>query len=243
MSNPRIEHGLPRRVLAIGAHPDDIELLCAGTLARFLNAGSSVHLAVATRGDRGGSDGPSPALADRRRAEAEAAAAILGAPIDFLGFGDAEVFDTSEARSRFVALIRKAKPDLILTHDPDDYHVDHVRVSDLTATASWSAASGGHISDEPPLDRPPTLLYMDTIAALKFDPSHYVDISDVFELKQRMLACHASQTARNDGGIHALAELAEVQSRLRGFQVGVRYAEAFRPAPLWGRTRPGPLLP
>ncbi|WP_158633559.1 PIG-L deacetylase family protein [Tautonia sociabilis] len=235
--------GLPGRVLAIAAHPDDIELLCAGTLARFLELGSSVHLAVVSKGDRGGPSGPDPSLADRRRAEAEAAAALLGAPIDFLGFGDSEVFDTPEARSRFVSVIRKARPELILTHAPEDYHIDHVRVGELATMASWFAASGGHMGEHPPLARPPAVVYMDTIAASNFEPSHYVDISEQIDLKRRMLACHASQTGRDDGGIHALQELAETQARLRGFQAGVRFAEAFRPAPLWGRRRAGPLLP
>ncbi|MEW4568876.1 PIG-L family deacetylase [Tautonia sp. JC769] len=234
---------LPRRVLAIAAHPDDIEILCAGTLARFLELGSSVHLAVACRGDRGGPAGSDPALADRRRAEAEDAASLLGAPIDFLDFRDAGVFDTPEARDRFVSVIRKARPDLILTHAPEDYHIDHIRVGELTAAASWFAASGGHLGDQPSLDRPPALVFMDTIAGSGFEPSLYVDISDHFDLKRRMLACHASQTGRSDGGIHALADLAETQARFRGFQVGVRFAEGFRPAPLWGRRRAGPLLP
>ena len=243
MSSDRNELGLPRRVLAIGAHPDDIEILCAGTLARFLDLGAAVHLAVACQGDRGGPAGSDPELADRRRAEARAAAALLGAPIDFLEFQDAGVFDTPEARERFVSVIRKARPDLILTHPPEDYHIDHIRVGELASAASWFAASGGHVGDQPCLDRPPAVVFLDTIAGSGFEPSLYVDISDHFELKRRMLACHQSQTARDDGGIHALADLAETQARFRGFQVGVRYAEAFRPAPLWGRRRAGPLLP
>jgi LmbE family N-acetylglucosaminyl deacetylase len=84
---------------------------------------------------------------------------------------------------------------------------------------------------------------MDTIAAVGFDPTHHFDISATIDRKRRMLECHASQTDREDGGIHALSELLEVQARLRGFQCGVRYAEAFRTAPLWGRMRAGGLLP
>ncbi|QDV38136.1 PIG-L deacetylase family protein [Tautonia plasticadhaerens] len=235
---------LPGRVLAIGAHPDDLELLCSGTLARFLDLGSAVELAVACRGDRGGSGGPDPALADRRRAEAEAAAGALGAPIRFLGFGDSDVYDSPESRARFVSLLRESRPDLVITHPPEDYHADHARVGELAGMACWLSASGGWVvGDRPPLGRPPVLVYMDTIAAVGFEPAHYVDISSAIDRKRRMLACHASQTSREDGGIHALAELMEVQSRLRGFQCGARFAEAFRPAPLWGRIRPGGLLP
>ncbi|CAN5901226.1 PIG-L family deacetylase [soil metagenome] len=234
---------LPRVVLAIGAHPDDLELLCAGTLARFLEAGSVVHLAVACRGDRGGSQGPDPVLADRRKEESRQAAECLGVPITFLDFGDAEVYDSPEARARFIHLLRSVRPELVITHGPDDYHDDHVRVGELTAKCSWFSASGGQRTDQPPLDQPPTLVYMDNIAGVGCEPTHLVDISPAFDMKQRMLACHVSQTGRSDGGVHQLAELAEVQSRLRGFQCGVQYAEGFRAAPLWGRRRPEPLLP
>ncbi|CAN5903061.1 PIG-L family deacetylase [soil metagenome] len=235
--------GLPRRVLAIGAHPDDIELLCAGTLARFRELGAYVHLAVACRGDRGGSGGPDPTLAVRRLEESCRSAELLGAPIDFLDFGDAEVFDSPAARARFVRLLRMARPELVLTHGPDDYHDDHVRVGELAVKCCWFAASGGHCSDHEPLDRPPAVVYMDNLAGIASEPTHLVDITDTFDLKRRMLACHASQVGRSDGGIHRLAELAEVQARLRGFQCGVTYAEGFRAALLWGRRRPEPLLP
>src|SRR5262245_53123921 len=113
---------LPQRVLAIGAHPDDIELSCAATLAKFIRAGSYVHLAVACRGDRGGASGPDAALAARRADEARGAAAILGAPVDFLGLGDAEVQDTPETRLLFLRLLRAVRPDLVITHAPTDYH-------------------------------------------------------------------------------------------------------------------------
>jgi LmbE family N-acetylglucosaminyl deacetylase len=231
-------------VLAIGAHPDDLELLCSGTLARFLDLGVAVELAVACRGDRGGSIGPDPDLADRRRSEAEAAARVLGVPIRFLEFGDSDLYDSPESRARFVGLLRESRPDLVITHPPEDYHADHVRVGELAGMACWFAASGGWVvGDLPPLETPPSLVFMDTIAAVGFEPTQYVDISATIDRKRRMFECHASQAAREDGGIHALAELLEVQARLRGFQCGARYAEAFRTAPLWGRMRAGPLLP
>jgi LmbE family N-acetylglucosaminyl deacetylase len=232
---------LPRRVLALGAHPDDIELLCAGTLARFLQEGSEVHLAVACRGDRGG---PDPDRGRLRREEAAAAARLLGAPLHALGFRDAGVRDTPAARARFLRLFRRVRPDLVLTHGPTDYHEDHVRVGDLAARCAWFAASAGHrVGDLPPLEHPPALVYMDNLAGVGFEPTHYVDITATMETKRRMLACHASQLRRRDGGIADLAELAETLARLRGFQCGVHHAEGFRPAPLWGRRRPEPLLP
>jgi LmbE family N-acetylglucosaminyl deacetylase len=234
---------LPRRVLALGAHPDDIELSCAGTLARYLREGCEVHLAVACLGDKGGGAGSDLALASLREEEARRSADILGAPISFLGIPDATASDTPPQREAFLRLLREVRPDLILTHGPDDYHADHVAVSDLAAKASWFCASGGHVTGQEPLARPPAVIFMDNVGGLASEPSHLVDISETFEVKRRMLACHASQTARQDGGIHHLSELMETLAQLRGFQGGVRYAEGFRPAPLWGRRRPEPLFP
>lgn len=241
MSANPLQSTLPQRILAVGAHPDDIELLCAGTLARFLQAGCTVHLGVACRGDRGGSKDPS--WGGRREKEARAAAEVLGAPIEFLRMGDADVWDTPEVRKQFIALLRRARPDLIITHGPDDYHDDHVRVGDLVCKCAWFAASVGHVGDEASLAAPPTVVYMDNVAAIGFEPTHFVDISETLEIKRTMLACHGSQTERFDAGMHQLDELVLTQARMRGFQCGTRYAEGFRPAALWGRRRPEPLFP
>jgi LmbE family N-acetylglucosaminyl deacetylase len=234
---------LPRRVLALGAHPDDIELSCAGTLAKFLEAGSEVHLAVACRGDRGGSSGPDPDLANCRHLEARHAAEALGAPIHFLDIGDTDVWDTPELRRRFISLFRVTRPELILTHCSNDYHDDHVRVSDLACKCAWFAASPGHLTDEPPLDAPPGVFFMDNLAGIGFEPTHLVDISATFETKRRMLACHESQLRRADGGMSKLVEMSETLARLRGFQCGASFAEGFRPALLWGRRRAEPVFP
>lgn len=232
--------GLPRRVLAVGAHPDDVELLCAGTLAKFVTTGSEIHIAVVCRGDRGGAVPGLPAI---RQEESRRAAAVLGAPLTFLGIGDAEVRETVEMRSLFIDLLRDVRPELILTHGPNDYHDDHTTTSRLIATCAWYAASVGHRSEQPVLDIPPAILYMDNIAGIGSEPTHLVDITDTIVLKRRMLACHRSQLRRSDSGLPDLEELAETLARLRGLQCGVRYAEGFRAAPHWGRRRPEPLLP
>lgn len=238
-----VARGLPRRVLAVGAHPDDLELACAGTLARFRDEGAAVVLAVACRGDKGGAPAGGERLEDVRRRETLQAAALLGAPVEFLGLGDAEVRDTPETRRLFVSLLRRSAPEVLITHGPDDYHEDHVRVGRLAEAAAWFAASAGHVTPEPPLAAPPAVVFMENVAGMNFEPTHLVDVTPVMDLKRRMLACHASQLARPDGGLAPLGELAETLARLRGFQCGVRYAEGFRPAALWGRRRPEPLFP
>jgi LmbE family N-acetylglucosaminyl deacetylase len=231
---------LPRSVLALGAHPDDIELSCAGTLARFVQSGSSVHLAVACRGDRGGQGTD---LAARRRAEATRAAEVLGAPIAFLEQGDGDVWDTPEIRLRVVRLLRDVRPELVITHAPSDYHDDHVRVGEVASKCAWFAASAGFETGQPPLDGPPAVVHMDNVAGVGFEPTHLVDITATMDTKRRMLACHESQLVRDDGRFPRLSELAETLARLRGFQCGTTYAEGFRPALLWGRRRPEPLFP
>jgi LmbE family N-acetylglucosaminyl deacetylase len=236
--------GLPRRVLAVSAHPDDIELSCAGTLARFLRAGTYVHLAIACRGDRGSTGcGPDQDLARRRAEEARQAAEILGAALDLLDVGDTEVDDTPEIRGRVLRLLRSVRPDLIITHAPTDYHQDHVRLGTLVANCAWFATSPGHDTGQPPLDALPTVVFMDNVAGMNFEPTHYVDITETIAVKRQMLACHQSQINRTDSGISRLEELAETLAKLRGFQCGVAYAEAFQAAPLWGRRRPEPIFP
>ena len=232
---------LPQRILAVGAHPDDIELSCAGTLLRYLQAGCVVQMAVACRGDRGGSNDPD--AGSRREAEARAAAGVLGSSIEFLHLGDADVWDTAEVRRTFVGLLRRTRPELVITHAPDDYHADHVQVGDLVTKCAWFAASVGHVTEEAPLPEPPAVMYMDNVAAIRSDPTHLVDISGAMETKRRMLACHVSQIGRAGGGVHQLEEMMLAQGRLRGFQAGVRYAEGFRPALLFGRRRTEPLFP
>lgn len=235
----------PSRVLAIVAHPDDMELLCAGTLARFRERGAEVQVTIACRGDRGGPAESRDQLAARREAEATEAARLLDAEIEFLRLSDAEVCDDPPTRERFLKAIRAFQPDLILTHSPDDYHQDHRQVSALATDCSWYAASAGHVTDPPsdPLPAPVAVAYCDTIAAIHFEPSHLVDISSTFDLKLRMLRCHQSQLSRNDSGMDQLIEMATTQARLRGLQCGVQYAEGFTVCRRFGRRRPEPLFP
>ena len=128
------------RVLAVGAHPDDLEILCAGTLARYKQAGHEVIMAHACNGDCGHFVIPPEELARQRAAEARAAAEILGAEvltIPDMGDGDLRGDDV-KARMAMVDIIRMARPDVIITHGPEDYMPDHVAVSELVfLPASW----------------------------------------------------------------------------------------------------------
>ena len=189
------------RVLAVVAHPDDVELLCAGTLARTRADNAAVAMCTMCRGNRGVTAGESAnersfGVSEMRQAEFTAAAQLLGAEVFFGGIGDGELEDTPDQRRVLVSILRRFRPTLVLTHSPNDYHADHRAASKLAEAASWFACSAGHITGEPPLERPPAVWLMDTVEMHGFSPGFYVDVSAHIQLKRDMLACHKSQLDR-----------------------------------------------
>ncbi len=217
------------RVLAIVAHPDDTELLCAGTLARAKADGAAIGICVLCRGDKGQPGKVIRNLAAVRRKEMTAAAKLLGADLLTGEFSDGELFDTKESRLRVVELVRRFQPTLMLAHAPEDYHPDHKAASALAEAASWFCASRGHKTKSRPLIAPPSVWFMDTVNMQGFTPGFYVDVSAHIALKERMLACHRSQLLRgDDGDFSPLLDLMRRQSLTRGAQAGVLAAEAFR---------------
>jgi LmbE family N-acetylglucosaminyl deacetylase len=228
------------RVLAIVAHPDDAELLCAGTLARARADGAVVGIGVLCQGDKGQ---PTPPVADLpavRRAELQEAAALLGADVLCGDFPDGGLFDGPTERAKVNELLRRFRPTLVLAHTPDDYHVDHRAAAALAEAATWLGASAGQTSALPPLPAPPALWWMDAVNLGDFVPEFFVDISDFVALKQRLLACHRSQLQRSDDQAFApLQVLMLRQCQTRGAQAGVAAAEAFRSHRAWKRARAG----
>lgn len=217
------------RVLAVVAHPDDAELLCAGTLGRARDDGAAVGICVMCQGDRGQTDPPTPNLAEVREREMQAAAALLGGELHQCGYGDAALLDDLPARAKLTDVLRAFRPTLVLAHWPGDYHPDHQAASKLAEAATWFAASRGHSSTLPPLAESPALWWMDTVNMAGFEPAFYVDVSPHMQLKRQMLACHASQVGRAGQREFApLTELMDRQAAARGAQAGVESAEAFR---------------
>lgn len=232
------------RVLAIGAHPDDTEILCAGTLGRYARAGHHVTIAIATDGTAGHRTLAPEALAPIREREARAAADLLGAELLWLGFPDEFLFDDAPTRLAFVDAVRQARPDVILAHAPNDYHPDHRAASQLAFSASFVATLPNVRTDHPAHDTVAALYYMDTLAGTGFHPQAYVDVSDTFDLKLEMLSCHESQLAwLQDHDDVDVRDMVRVVATARGHQAGVRYAEGFRPETSWPRTPAARLLP
>lgn len=232
------------RVLAVGAHPDDLEILCAGTLARYVKEGHEVVMCVATDGTAGHMVIKPPELAQIREREARAAAEVIGAEFMWLGYPDELIFNDRETRLTFVDAIRQARPDLIISHAPDDYHPDHRVVSSLVFDTSFIASLPNIETTHPAHAAVPPLYYMDTLAGKGFHPTEYVDISPTIETKRQMLACHESQLKwLKDHDDIDIMEFMEVVARTRGFQCNKAYAEGFRPADVWPRTSSERVLP
>ncbi len=232
------------RVLAIGAHPDDLEMLAGGTLAKYAQRGDEVIMAVATDGAAGHTEIPPDELRAIRHEEAKNAAKVIGAEFLWLGFPDELLGEDIATRLRVVDAIRVAKPDFILTHAPNDYHPDHRAVSRLVFDASFVSQLPNIPTEHPAHPNAQPVVYMDTSVGVDFLPTEYVDITETYAIKKRMLECHECQIKwiQDYGGVHPV-EIMDVMARWRGHQCGVRYAEGFRPLQVWVRQHPERLLP
>jgi LmbE family N-acetylglucosaminyl deacetylase len=226
------------RVLAVVAHPDDAELLCAGTLARARQGGAAIGVCVLCQGDKGQPSRPIDDLAAVRCREMTAAAKLLGADLLLAQIPDGGLADLPSQRGSVVALMRQFRPTLVLAHNPDDYHPDHRAASALAEAATWFAASRGFSASEPSLAAQPALWWLDSVNMAGFEPGFFIDISPFVELKHQMLRCHQSQLERaGDEQFSPLDKLMTLQYTARGAQSGVYAAEAFRLHGAWKRVR------
>lgn len=222
----------PAVVLAVYAHPDDADVGCGGTLARWAKGGSSVHLIVCTDGGKGTRDpAVKPAkLAAVRADELEEASGIIGlATVDNLGFPDGELLDTDEFRRTLVTRVRALRPDVVCGHDPiaiffgQDYfnHRDH-RIAGLALLDAVvpAAALPHYFPDAGPPHQVSTVLLSGTL-----EPDDWVDVSDTIETKAAAVECHRSQFAGESGWA---GEAVRRRAAEEGQRAGVAYAEGFR---------------
>lgn len=185
----------PLRLLIIGAHPDDADYHAGGLAALYRQAGHEVRMVSLTNGDAGHHKTPGPALAQRRRAEAHAAAAVIGATYTVGDFHDGELMPTLEARCVVIRLIRETAPDLVLTHRPNDYHPDHRSTSQLVQDAAYMVTVPAVVPGVPHLSRDPVIAYLPDAfqKPYPFTPAVAVDVGPVLDRIVAMLDCHASQ--------------------------------------------------
>jgi len=227
------------RVLAIHAHPDDVEFQCAGTLAMLARQGHTIMIATMTPGDCGSRELGPEEIAEVRRGEARRAAEVIGAEYACLEFSDLSITIDNDAKRRVTEAIRRARPDLVFTAPPVDYMDDHEATSHLVRDACFNASCPNYATRQwnpaPATEKIPFLFYVDPIEGTdpwgcRVTPHFYVDISDVFETKRRMLACHDSQRAwlRAQHGVDQYLDSQQRWSQQRGKEAGVAYAEAFR---------------
>ncbi len=217
------------RVLAVGAHPDDLEISCGGTLAKYARLGNEVFMVHVANGNVGHRVIMPDELAKIRRQEARNAGAVIGAETFSLNADDLYVrSENMELRNALVDVIRRTKPDIIITHNPNDYMDDHNETSKLVFQASM-ASTVTHLHTEHEFhDKLTPIYYMDPVAGIGVLPTEYVDISEDIETKLKMAAAHDSQLKwlKEHDNIDYL-ETVQLLSRFRGYQCNVQYAEAF----------------
>jgi len=219
-------------VVAVEPHPDDVEILCMGTLLKFRQAGVRVTIVCVTNGDKGSGHDPAAPHAEvaaTRFREASSVAAEIGAEFVNLGAEDEYLYDTPELRNALAAVLRRAKADVVLAPAPTCYQTDHTTTSEIAFQATHLAALPQLSIDEPALRLAPSTYYYDTVLALDFEPSFFIDVSEVFDRKKSLAKLHVSQMASMDhqSGWN-LVEAIETLGRMRGMQSNVRYAEAFQ---------------
>jgi N-acetylglucosamine malate deacetylase 1 len=225
-------------ILAVGAHPDDLEISCAGTLAKMKQAGHEVLLCHASSGDKGHYEIPAEELIPMRRKEAQQAGELIGCPVVSLRMKDGEIFSEDEsARTAFIDLIRSVEPDIVITHAPNDYMPDHVAVSKLVFDTTFTATLPAFSNRYPIAKKVPALFYMDNLSGIDFQPTIYVDVSDTFAMKLNMLRQHQSQLVwlKEHDNVD-IVDFVETLGKLRGIQAGCAYAEGFIQHMAW--TRP-----
>ncbi len=226
-----------RTALSFLAHPDDAEFLCAGTLIRLRDAGWSVHVATATPGDCGSATQDRWAISAVRTNEAARACELIGATYHCLDERDIFVVYDKPTLKKTIDLMRRVNPSVVFTHAPRDYMMDHEMVSQLARAATF-AFGIPNVSDDvpaPPGASGPHLYDCDPFEGTEIpysvapDPTTLVDVTVVYDRKEQMLACHASQREwlRAHHGMDEYLEAMRRHAGERGSRIGTKYAEAF----------------
>lgn len=232
-------------ILAIGAHPDDIEMQCAGTLALYARAGHKVFMAVATNGNVGSPTHTREEIAAIRHKEQQESCALIGAELIWMDYDDEWLFNDRPTRARFIDAIRQAEPDVMFIHGPTDYHPDHRAAGQIAEDARIPSAVRLVETSLPHIKRSPHLFYMDNPTGIGFEPEAYVDITSTMEIKRQMLLKHHSQDAwiRAIYEDDSITDILEKNAASRGAQASVAFAEAFREVKTYPRTGSFALLP
>ena len=183
------------RILAFGAHPDDCDIIAGGTACLYRSLGHHVKFVSVTNGEAGHHQITGEELVTIRKAEAQAAAAIIGVDYDVLDYPDGRLEPTLAARWEIITIIRKFRPDLIFTHRPNDYHPDHRYTSQLVCDAAYMVTVPPVVPEVPALRENPVIMYFSDRfqRPYPFSADVVVDIEPVIDQVVEMLDCHRSQ--------------------------------------------------
>lgn len=195
------------KILAFGAHPDDVELGCAGTFLKYAKEGHEIYLYVLTAGQEAGDP-------ETRKKEQVKAAGLMGVKeLIWGGLEDTRIVADQQTISKIDDVVSKIKPDEVYVNFPKDSHQDHRALAQCVISATRYIKR---------------VLYYEDYTALDFDPDIYVDIEDVLEEKIEVLKAHHSQVSRDYPTELNMIESVRAIANFRGFQGKVKYAEGFK---------------
>lgn len=216
-------------LMVIGAHPDDAELFCGGTIAKAVATGRKVTIVDLTGGERGTRGTP-----EEREAEGVEAGRILGAERVVLDCGDTLIENTQANRQAVIDVIRERLPVVVVTHDPQDRHPDHRKAHDLVSDAVFYAGVGG-IGSRDGRRRPPLLTFVGNAPSGTPAATLAVDVTDYSETKLESVRAFRSQFFNEsyEGPSTYIAserfwKTIESRARMIGAQIDVEFAEGFR---------------
>lgn len=199
-----------RRILAIGAHPDDIELGCGGTLRKHVLNDDEVYYVIASLGEKSGDK-------NKRRAETIDAAKLIDVDdVYFLNLPDTMIMHDGVTVGLLDKCMVKIEPEIVYVHSSRDYHQDHVNIAKSALSASRNMRNA-------------ILLYETPSTTIEFKPVAFSDISDTFEHKLKCVEQYVSQDNKEYMEKEAIIGLAKA----RGYTMGVKFAEAFEVARLF----------
>ena len=227
-----------KRVLAIAAHPDDIEFLMSGTMLRLKEAGYELHYFNVANGCCGSMIHDRATTAAIRLKEARCSAERMGAHFHPPIADDLDIFYERRLLAKVASVVRDVAPDIVLTHSPSDYMEDHMNTCRLAVTAAFVRGMPNYPVDPPrkAVNQPVTLYHAqpyynhDPLGTL-VKPQIYVDVTDLQEQKKELLCCHASQrdwldqTQGQDSYVQTMQRLDEQVGHMSGV---FAYAEGWR---------------
>jgi N-acetylglucosamine malate deacetylase 1 len=226
-------------IACIHAHPDDAEILAGGTLALLAASDHKVTIISMTAGDCGSASHGAKEISAIRLREAAAAAKLIGADYRCAKFHDMAIFNSDDSRRRVTELIRKTRPDIVLTASPVDYHCDHEATSILVRDACFAASAPNYVTNAkdaaPALHAIRHLYFVDSMGGLDrfgstIQPDFVVNVKTTFKTKRLMLAAHESQRAwlKRQHGIEDPIQVMDRWTRTRGKLAGIDLGEGFR---------------